>query len=318
MEHSEEEGEVCISAGSSRGAARAMEDYEILRKIGEGTFGKVYLAYDRKRGQRVALKKLSLKSEQDGIPISVIREIKILRAIKHSNIVEIVDIFVEDHEKLQKTAGAEFSLYVSFPYMHGDLFSLIRGTRRLSVPEIAAYTKELLEGLAYLHMLGIVHRDLKPANILISPAGTLKIADFGLARPVPERGNMTPGVVTRWYRPPELLVGGTQYGTAVDMWSCGCIVGEMLAKKPILPGKSEIHQLELVSAMCGTIDLSSFPQEQASSEIRGAVFPRKERRVFDVFAPFSSAGADLIDKMLVIDPSRRISAKDALLHKFVS
>lgn len=318
MESSEEEGEICIPYDAKKKAGSRLEEYDIVRKIGEGTFGKVYLAYDTRKRQQIALKKITLKDELDGIPIAIVREIKILRSLRHKNVIEILDIIMGEEDLVKTLKASSFDIYVSFPYMKRDLASILKGHRPLAVAEVGAYTRQILEALVHVHSHGVVHRDLKPANILIDGRGLLKIADFGLARSLPEKGQMTPGVVTRWYRSPELLLGSSKYDTSIDMWSCGCVIGEMLLGRPLLPGNSEINQLELISEMCGSINELSLPSMSLLPNLQKLTLPPGQRRILDLFSASTAEGADIIDKMLVLNPWIRLSARDALSHPFLS
>eukprot|EP00658_Telonema_sp_P-2_P052951 TRINITY_DN4130_c0_g2_i1.p1 TRINITY_DN4130_c0_g2~~TRINITY_DN4130_c0_g2_i1.p1 ORF type:complete len:269 (+),score=74.40 TRINITY_DN4130_c0_g2_i1:217-1023(+) len=227
------------------GNCRDVNDFSKLEHIGEGTYGSVFKARDRSNGDIVALKKVKMDREQDGFPITALRELKMLRAVEHEHIVELLDIAVG--RKLD-------SMFYVFEYCEHDLALLVDNRERpFSESEVKCILLQLLDATAYLHRNWIIHRDIKLSNLLFNNKGQLKLCDFGLAREYGEPvGNYTPRVVTLWYRPPELLLGASTYGPAVDDWGLGCVFGELLANLPLLPGKNDAHQLELMCKLLGT------------------------------------------------------------------
>lgn len=235
-----------------------IEDYRLLKKCGEGTFGQVYMAKNRKTGEVVAIKQLFFhKQEEDGFPITAIREIKYLKFLKHPNVISIIDI-VYCLDALGKTIE---SFYVVLPYMDHDLLGLLGNPAiKFTTEQIKYYMIEILKGCAYLHSKKLIHRDMKSSNILLGNDGSVKLADFGLAQQYCEiRREYTPGVVTQWYRPPELLLGSNVYTNAIDMWGIGCIFAEFVTRSPIFHGKTEIHQLTLITELCGSIKEDVWP-----------------------------------------------------------
>ncbi|CAI7915288.1 unnamed protein product [Closterium sp. NIES-53] len=299
--------------GTHTWGSRSIDEFEKLEQIGEGTYGQVYMAREKNTGEIVALKKVRMDNEKEGFPITAIREIKILKKLKHENIVNLKEIVTSKAEESNKYKG---SIYMVFEYMDHDLTGLSdRPGMRFSVPQIKCYMKQLLTGLHFCHINSVLHRDIKGSNLLINNKGVLKLADFGLARSFNSEasGQLTNRVITLWYRPPELLMGAVRYGPAVDMWSVGCIFAELLIGKPILPGKSEIEQLGLIFQLCGTPDESNWPgcsklpymQQHKSDRVL-------KRRVRDIFRNVDKHALDLLDKMLTLDPNKRLSAKDAL------
>ncbi|XP_059308110.1 cyclin-dependent kinase C-1 isoform X3 [Lycium ferocissimum] len=329
--------------------SRSIDCFEKLEQIGEGTYGfapffiplfgcfisngfflfstnlyvdgllfclierQVYMAREKKTGEIVALKKIRMDNEKEGFPITAIREIKILKKLQHENVIKLKEIVTSQGADNNKYKG---NIYMVFEYMDHDLTGLAdRPGLRFTIPQIKCYMKQLLTGLHYCHVNQVLHRDIKGSNLLIDNEGNLKLADFGLARSFSgdHNANLTNRVITLWYRPPELLLGATKYGPAVDMWSVGCIFAELLYGKPILPGKNEPEQLNKIFELCGTPDEINWPGVSKIpwySKFKPAR-PMK-RRVREVFRHFDRHALDLLDKMLNLDPSQRICAKDAL------
>jgi serine/threonine protein kinase len=285
-----------------------LDKYEKLQKIGEGTYGVVYKARNRETGQFIALKKIRLENEDEGIPSTAIREISILKEMIHPTIVSLLDVVNYDNK-----------LYLVFEFLDQDLKKYMDTVSSVTPPLVQSYTKQLLQGLTYCHQRRIVHRDLKPQNLLIDKKGSLKIADFGLARAfcVPVR-QYTHEVVTLWYRAPEILLGSATYSIPVDIWSAGCIFAELLLKKPIFPGDSEIDQLFKIFRQMGTPTeemwhgCTSLPDYKPS-------FPKWKKQEFSkVFENTHLAAIDLLEKMLTYEPTQRISARGALNHPYFS
>lgn len=194
--------------------------------LGEGTYGVVYKAIDTLTGQTVAIKKIRLGNQKEGLNFTALREIKLLKELKHPNIIELIDAFPD-----------KGNLHLVFEYMRTDLESVIRDRNIfLSPADIKSYMLMTLKGLAFCHRKWVLHRDMKPNNLLIGEKGQLKLADFGLARIFgsPDR-RFTHQVFARWYRAPELLFGSRQYGSGVDVWAAACIFAELLLRRPFLP-----------------------------------------------------------------------------------
>ncbi|KAI8352665.1 kinase-like domain-containing protein [Mortierella sp. GBAus27b] len=298
------------------------KDFELVDKLGEGTFGEVHKARRKGSGELLALKRILMHNENEGIPITALREIKILKRLKHENIVPLQDMAIQIGSRSSRVRA---SVYMVFPYMDHDLSGLLNNPKvRLSVPQIKLYMKQLLEGTIYMHSQKILHRDMKAANLLISNDGTLKIADFGLARPFkPEGEDYTSKVVTRWYRPPELFLGEKKYGTAVDMWGIGCVFGEMLFGRPVLQGNSDQDQLDKIFQLCGSPTEDTMPGWAALPgllEENGAVYQINRtyhRKLKEAFEPYGTLAADLMDKLLVLDPKKRLSAVTASDHDYL-
>ncbi|EOB08184.1 Cell division protein kinase 3, partial [Anas platyrhynchos] len=292
--------------------AKAMETlqqaFQKVEKIGEGTYGVVYKARNKRTGQLVALKKIRLDSETEGVPSTAIREISLLKELKHPNIVRLLDV-VHSQKKL----------YLVFEYLNQDLKKYIDSSQTGEFPLslVKNYLFQLLQGVSFCHSHRVIHRDLKPQNLLINEAGAIKLADFGLARAfgVPLR-TYTHEVVTLWYRAPEILLGCKYYSTAVDIWSIGCIFAEMVTRKALFPGDSEIDQLFRIFRTLGTPTEATWPGVTQLPDYKGD-FPRWRRKEMKEIVPnLDRDGRDLLAQLLLYDPSKRISAKAALSHQY--
>ncbi|RCN31189.1 kinase domain protein [Ancylostoma caninum] len=299
-----------------------VEKYEILYQVGEGTYGQVYKARDKVTGEQVALKKVRLENEKEGFPITAVREIKILRQLNHANVVKLIDIVTDKLSAADmRTERANF--YLVFEYVDHDLMGLLEASHLINFhnDQIRSLFKQLILGLEYCHSAGFLHRDIKCSNILLNNRGELKIADFGLARyySSDQERLYTNRVITLWYRPPELLLGDEHYGPAIDVWSIGCILGEFFTRKPLFQGNNEAAQLDLISKVCGTPCLANWPEVE-KMPLFNTLRSKKQyvRCLREEFSQIMPSGAiDLMDKMLLLDPKRRISAKDAISHYWI-
>lgn len=310
-----------------------LRNYEIIQKLGQGTFGVVQKARNIKTKELVALKQLINHSAKEGFPITAMREITILKKLNHKNILKIIDMIYEEPKisNPQDILHQRGCFYTVSPYMCSDLVGLLENPNiNLEVSHIKCFMEQLLHGIQYIHEQMFLHRDIKAANILIDRNGTLKIADFGLARVYhgsPPKFMSGPGggeraytglVVTRWYRPPELLLGERRYTTAVDMWGIGCVFGELFTRKPILVGKTDSHQAQLI------FDLVGPPNSISWSEATS--LPNKhdlnigltcQRSLESKFAPLMNPdGINLLSGLLTLDPYKRFNALDALNHNY--
>ena len=274
--------------------------------LGKGTFGEVIKATNKETGDIVAIKKIRIGEKGEGINVTALREVKYLKELHHPTIVTLFDVI-----PLKKGLG------LVFEYMESDLELLIKDrTMVLSAADIKAYMLTVLQALAYCHERWIVHRDIKPNNFLVGADGSIKLADFGLSRVYgsPER-KQTNQVFARWYRAPELLYGSTCYGAGVDIWAAGCVFAELLLRRPWFPGESDIEVLTKIFTALGT------PTDAEWGGLRhmpGFVefSATKASPLKQIFPQASDDAIDLLSRMVAIDPRRRMSAADALKHRY--
>jgi cyclin-dependent kinase len=285
-----------------------MERYQKMEKIGEGTYGVVYKAKDRVTGEIIALKKIRLEAEDEGIPSTAIREISLLKELQHPNIVRLYDV-----------VHTERKLTLVFEFLDQDLKKYLDLTETgLDLPILKSFLYQLLTGVAYCHHHRVLHRDLKPPNLLINREGQLKLADFGLARAfgIPVR-SYTHEVVTLWYRAPDVLMGSRKYSTPVDIWSVGCIFAEMANGRPLVAGTSESDQLDRIFRLLGTPTLQDYPGMVDLPEYSPNLPPYpRPRNLHSLVPSLDEQGVDLMCHMLQFDPARRITAQAALEHSF--
>ncbi|XP_077571224.1 cyclin-dependent kinase 11B isoform X4 [Stigmatopora nigra] len=290
---------------------RSVEEFQCLNRIEEGTYGVVYRAKDKKTDEIVALKRLKMEKEKEGFPITSLREINTILKAQHPNIVTVREIVVGSNMD---------KIYIVMNYVEHDLKSLMETMKQPFLPgEVKTLMIQLLRGVRHLHDNWILHRDLKTSNLLLSHKGILKVGDFGLAR---EYGSplkpYTPVVVTLWYRSPELLLGAKEYSTAVDMWSVGCIFGELLTQKPLFPGKSEIDQINKIFKDLGSPSEKIWPgynELPAVKKMSFTEYPYNNlRKRFG--ALLSDQGFDLMNKFLTYCPTKRIVSDEGLKHEY--
>jgi len=285
-----------------------LSKFDILEKVGEGTYGVVYKAQDLQTGRLVALKKIRLANEDEGVPSTSIREISLLKQLDHPNIVRLFEVIHSGND-----------LYLVFEYLDDDMKKFMRKFKQTRIDPmiVKSFVYQLIKGIHLCHAVGILHRDLKPQNLLIEDNRIVKVADFGLARsfttPIPA---LTHEVVTLWYRAPEILLGAPQYATPVDIWSIGCIFVELATQRAMFPADSEIDQLYKIFQTFGTPDDTVWPGVSSLPYYK-KTFPKWSGNHLSYFVPgLEPSGLDLLTKMFIYNPADRISAKAALNHPY--
>ncbi|OJD16823.1 CMGC/CDK/CDK5 protein kinase [Blastomyces percursus] len=264
--------------------------FQQLEKLGEGTYATVFKGRNRQTGELVALKEIHLDSEE-GTPSTAIREISLMKELKHENIVSLYDVI-----------HTENKLMLVFEFMDKDLKRYMdsRGDRgQLDYVTIKSFMQQLLRGIAFCHENRVLHRDLKPQNLLINTKGQLKLGDFGLARafgiPVNTFSNE---VVTLWYRAPDVLLGSRTYNTSIDIWSAGCIMAEMYTGRPLFPGTTNEDQLQKIFRLMGTPSERSWPGISKFPEYKPnfQVYATQDLRL--ILPQIDQLGLDLLNRML--------------------
>lgn len=289
--------------------ASPLAKFDILEKVGEGTYGVVYKARDLETRETIAIKKIRFQHEDEGIPSTAVREVSLLKSLNHPNIVLLKEVIYNNE-----------NLNLIFEFSENDLKRLIKKSKEpLEKHRIKSFMRQMMEGLAYCHRRRIMHRDLKPHNLLIDSNDRLQLADFGLARtftlPIRE---YTHEVITLWYRSPEILLGQKIYSTPADIWSAGCIFAEMILAQPLVPGESEIDQIFKIFKLLGTPTEKTWPGVSELPDFKKS-FPKFRRDCFqDVFVASSALEIDLLEKILVLDPDRRLTAEEILRHPYFS
>jgi serine/threonine protein kinase len=291
------------------------EKYTLIKAVGKGAYGVVCSCRDVETGRKVAVKKVEDAIVDATDAKRTLREIKLLRFLNHENIIALVDI--------QPPATYEnfTDVYEITELMDTDLHQIIRSKQPLTEDHFMYFMYQLFCSLKYLHSAGVWHRDLKPGNLLVNRDCDLKLCDFGLARFVGEgtaaETQMTEYVVTRWYRAPELILT-RNYSEAIDIWAAGCILAEMLGRKPIFPGKDYMDQISKIIAVIGTppeSDMGHVTGKRAKTYIKGlGDLPTKAWS--SLYPQASELALDLLNRCLTFDPTKRITATEALAHPY--
>uniref|UniRef100_A0A674DPP9 mitogen-activated protein kinase n=1 Tax=Salmo trutta TaxID=8032 RepID=A0A674DPP9_SALTR len=288
------------------------ERYRELKQVGTGAYGTVCSAQDHRTGVRVAIKKLHRPFQSKLFAKRAYRELRLLKHMKHENVIGLLDVFTSEI-----SLDRFHDFYLVMPFMGTDLGKLMK-MERLSQDRVQFLVYQMLKGLKYIHSAGIIHRDLKPGNLSVNEDCELKILDFGLARQTDTE--MTGYVVTRWYRAPEVILNWMHYTQTVDIWSVGCIMAEMLLGKPLFKGNDHLDQLKEIMKITGTPTadfVTKLQSQDAKNYIRS--LPKVPKK--DLHFLFSKASSDavcVLERMLLLDPERRVSASEALAMPFFS
>lgn len=301
-------------------AIRRIDEFEMLNKIGEGAYGVVYRARDKRTGEIVAVKKVMAEAAAVDKPLGFrLPETEILTSLNHHSIVDLKHV----------VAGSRAdSLFIVMEYAENDLRSLLEAKKQpFTLSQVKCLMQQLLEGVDHLHRNKVIHRDLKTSNLLLNNRGELKICDFGLARrfenpSIPH----TQTVVTLWYRAPELLLGSKHYSTAIDMWSVGCIMAELLSGAPLFDGTTDIDQLGKIIKVLGSPNeaiwagfskLPGVKGVKVANMVKNRCSYLRQRFPLVSFTGspvVSNAGFDLLSRLLTYDPRKRMTAEEALDH----
>ncbi|KAF3988126.1 hypothetical protein FT663_03669 [Candidozyma haemuli var. vulneris] len=295
------------------------DHYQVLEVVGQGAYGVVCSAVHLPSQSKVAIKKIE-PFERQMLCLRTLRELKLLKHFNHENIISIL--------ALQQPASYESfnEIYLIQELMETDLHKVIR-TQQLSDDHVQYFTYQTLRALKALHSANVLHRDLKPSNLLMNSNCDLKICDFGLARSVASSednfGFMTEYVATRWYRAPEIMLTFQEYTTAIDVWSVGCILAEMISGRPLFPGRDYHNQLWLIMEVLGTPnseDYNNIKSKRAREYIRSLPFCKKMpfSELFSHVPEVNPLAIDLLERLLAFNPAKRITVEDALAHPYLN
>mmetsp|Transcript_5760 Transcript_5760/g.6258 ORF Transcript_5760/g.6258 Transcript_5760/m.6258 type:complete len:403 (-) Transcript_5760:36-1244(-) len=301
-----------VPANAVLQGCRSVDAFAKVNRIEEGTFGVVYKAKDKQTGEIVALKKVKMQKEKEGFPLTSLREVDILLKCKHPHIVDVKEIVIGPNIN---------SIYIVMEFLDHDLKALMEDMKSpFKIGEVKTLMLGLLQGLEYLHESWLIHRDIKTSNLLLNNEGVIKICDFGLARAYSEPlAAMSQPVVTLWYRCPELLLGQRIYSTAIDMWSVGCVFAELLTGEPLIPGRSELEQLDQMFKLLGTPNEKLWPGFSKLPNVQKVKFenqPYNNIRSKIAKDRLTETGFLLLMNMLCYNPEKRITAKDAVRHAY--
>lgn len=288
--------------------------YSINESVGTGAYGVVCSASDLKTGALVAVKQIQAVLEHRSLAKRTLRELKLLRMFSHENVMAL--------ERVMRPRSRDFSdIYLVSELLETDLACVIRSPQTLTDEHSQFFLYQVLRGLKYMHSANVIHRDLKPRNLLVNSNCDLKICDLGLARVDDpnhrDKATMSDYVATRWYRPPEVILSRERYTKAVDMWAVGCILAELLSRRPLFPGRDSFHQITLIISVLGTPDPKSFSGGRSRAFVTN--LPKKPKVPFaHLFPKANPLACDLLERLLTFDPAERITVEEALKHPYLA
>jgi len=295
-----------------------LERYEVQQKLGKGAYGIVWKVRDKESNEILALKKIFGAFQNATDAQRTFREIIFLQELsEHENIITLLDVMKADNDK---------DIYLIFEYMETDLHAVIRANILEDIHK-RFIIYQLLKAIKYMHSGQVLHRDMKPSNLLLNSECLVKVADFGLARSInalkdeARQQVLTDYVATRWYRAPEILLGSTTYTKGVDMWSVGCILGELLGGKPMFPGTSTTNQIDRILEVTGRPskeDIESIQSEFAAQMLENLPDPPAPRTLENIYPNADSDSIDMLQKLLMFNPDKRMTAEEALEHPYVA
>lgn len=296
---------------------QAPKRFVINEAVGQGAYGVVCSARDEDSGEVVAIKKIESAFDDITFAKRTLRELKLLRHLRHENLIDIKYVFMPGLKSNFE------DVYVISELMETDLASILKSPQPLSEEHCQFFIYQILRGLKFIHTAGVMHRDLKPRNLLVNSNCDLKICDYGLARLCWSRGDARPVteyVCTRWYRAPEVLCSWADYDATIDMWSVGCIFAEMLRRKPLLPGKNTQHQLQLIISYLGTPEpeaLARINNDKCRKFIESLPKTSGRQALQDAIGPVPPAVYELLHYTLQFNPEQRFSVQQALNLKYL-
>jgi len=287
------------------------ERYEALKFMGAGAYGAVIKALDKRSGENVAIKKLH-KIEDIIDAKRILRELRILRLFRHENIIQLQNVLFNEE------SGDFGELYLITNLMEIDLHAVIRNKQALTDDHVQFMIYQIVRALLYLHSANIIHRDLKPSNILATETCDVQLCDFGLSRAIDFSAdeNRTEYVVTRYYRAPEIMISH-EYSTAVDMWSLGCTMAELMTGQILFKGENYIQQIKLMMDTIGKPKDMSFVTNANAKKFLETLPEAPKRPLFSVVKYENADALDLLSKLLEIDPAKRIKASEAITHPYL-
>jgi mitogen-activated protein kinase 1/3 len=293
--------------------------YSPLKPLGRGAYGVVCSAQDKKTGKKVAIKKIGNAFDDLIDAKRILREVKLLRHFQHPNICGLVDL-MPGFDTKDKSNPKFSDIYIVLDFMETDLHKIIYSKNKLTDEHIAYFLYQLLKGLKFIHSAYVMHRDLKPSNLLLNGNCDLQVCDFGLARGVKAEVDiqLTEYVVTRWYRAPEVMCSCSEYDHKIDVWSSGCILAELLGRKPLFPGDDYIKQMNLIFEVLGTPseDQMSFISNDKAAHYIRQLKKQPKKSFKNLFPDASDNSLDLLEKMLEFNPEHRIGVDEALAHPY--